>query len=58
LEDLMPLQRSIAPSSAGAVTVVTPAPPCPECAVELLAVGAGRHRYWTCHWCGTTMPLT
>lgn len=53
----MPLQRSTTPSSAGAVALATPAPPCPECAVELIAVGTGRRRYWTCHWCGTTMPL-
>jgi hypothetical protein len=32
------------------------APPCPECAVALLPVGGGRHTYWTCAWCATTMP--
>jgi hypothetical protein len=31
-------------------------PPCPECTVALLPVGGGRHTYWTCAWCGTTMP--
>jgi hypothetical protein len=31
-------------------------PPCPECTVALLPVGGGRHAYWTCAWCGTTMP--
>ena len=33
-------------------------PPCPECTGALLPVGAGRHTYRTCAWCGTTMPRT
>jgi tRNA(Ile2) C34 agmatinyltransferase TiaS len=32
------------------------APPCPECAEALRPVGGGRYRYWSCRWCGTTMP--
>jgi tRNA(Ile2) C34 agmatinyltransferase TiaS len=40
-------------------TITTPAtdaqPPCPECAVALHPVGLGRHRYWSCRWCGVTM---
>jgi hypothetical protein len=53
LEDPMPLLTST--SSSGPSETAAPEPPCPECAVALTAVGSGRHRYWTCRWCGTTM---
>ena len=49
----MPTTAASAPSASSALA---PEPPCPECAVALTAVGGGRHRYWTCRWCGTTMP--
>lgn len=49
----MPLLTSTSPS--GQSETAAPEPPCPECAVALTAVGSGRHRYWTCRWCGTTM---
>jgi tRNA(Ile2) C34 agmatinyltransferase TiaS len=32
------------------------APGCEECLVELQPAGRGDHRYWTCHYCGTTVP--
>ena len=43
-------------SAPRAVDEIRMIPPCPECTVGLLPVGSGRHRYWTCAWCGTTMP--
>ncbi len=42
--------------SSGASAAATAEPPCPECTVALTAVGAGRHLYWSCRYCGTTMP--
>jgi ribosomal protein L37AE/L43A len=32
------------------------APHCEECEVALKRVGAGSHRYWTCPFCGSTVP--
>lgn len=34
----------------------TSQPPCPECHVALRPTGGGRHLYWSCGYCGITMP--
>ncbi|MGN6444012.1 hypothetical protein [Amnibacterium sp.] len=41
---------------AARLTTVDPQPPCPECSVAMAPVGRGRHLYWTCGYCATTMP--
>ena len=33
------------------------APACPECATALHPAGGGRHRYWSCRYCGDLRPF-